>query len=572
MADTTAATYSFLPWVRQGLAARADSAGGLTVKDGNVEMRICVGVNRNNLSDVPAQLYGPGDVVGIDAREVVRTEPQNSMTDFEPNYFPLVEFNHPDFPWMFTPAGAGSSGKLRPWLCLVAVRKDMATVSMNTAQPLPVLDCPVQELPDLDESWAWAHAQVARSAVVPLDQTIAQPERNLSRLLCPRRLVPSTAYYACVVPTFEVGRKAGLGESFTADDESALRPAWSKPSASGPQDRIKLPVYYQWEFSTGLAGDFESLARRLQPQKLSAEVGVNQVDVSTPGWGIPSFPASAAGAALDMEGALRNPNAQPKPWADDVRVPFQSSLLQILDTSAKPTSPSGTPSLVGPPLYGQWYPQLDRVPSGANPPHWFRELNLDPRYRIAAGLGAQVVRYQHEDLMASAWDQLAATKADNDTLKRVQLGEQVGQSMVDKHLTPLSTERFLQVTAPIHAAVLQSAAASAAANAKTTVASAGVSAKATVTAPAKGPAANLTSTADAPQFSAAFRRIARGPIAQRIAKAAAGGPSISAQKPGILPGAAVSSASAAASSPVLSIAKLPAANLSAMLSPGTQGL
>jgi hypothetical protein len=515
MADIDLATISFLSWVRQGLAARNGIAGSVAVKDGHLALPISLSLNGSKLVDLPLQIYGPGDITGIDAREVIRTEPQHLMANFEPNYFPFIEFDHPDFPWMFTPANASAAGILRPWLCLVVVRKDAATVSMDTRKPLPVLDCPLWELPDLAEAWAWAHAQVARTASVPdMSDALAQPDRNLSRLLCPRRLDAATAYYACLVPAFAVGRKAGLGQTFTKDEETALQAAWTPASPGDTQTRIQLPVYYQWEFSTGVEGDFEALARRLQPRDLPANVGINEVDVSSPGWGVGPFPAAASGSVMQMEGALRNPAVRATPWADDVRVPFQTKLRQILDTTAKTVVP-GAPSLVGPPLYGQWYPKLDSLPAAGTPPLWFSEVNLELRFRIAAGLGAQVVRFEQEDLMASAWDQLAAQSADNELIKGAQLAEEVGNTFVDKHLASLSPERFIQVTAPIHASVVQNVGKSVSQAQPAGLAGAAGSTRAVQ------PAAVSASWAG-PGASAAFRRLARarGPIARRVAAAA----------------------------------------------------
>src|SRR5262249_35794351 len=158
-----------------------------------------------DLPEVSVQVYGPGDVVGIDAREIVRVEPPHLTANFELNYFPSVEFEHPDFLWMFSPGSADAAGKLQPWLCLVVVRKDGATLSLNVNQPLPVLTCLVSELPNLAEAWAWAHAQVVRGAALSNPQdALASQDHSVSRLLCPRRLDPMTTYYACVVPTFEV--------------------------------------------------------------------------------------------------------------------------------------------------------------------------------------------------------------------------------------------------------------------------------------------------------------------------------------------------------------------------------
>ena len=122
---------------------------------------------------------------------------------------------------------ADAAGKLRPWLCLVVVRKqEGVTLRVDRTLPLPVLDIvapaqPERELPDLSESWAWAHAQVtAASGTKVREAALAgDPALTVSRLLCPRRLDPLTEYLACVVPAFELGWKAGLGWPIKPADE-----------------------------------------------------------------------------------------------------------------------------------------------------------------------------------------------------------------------------------------------------------------------------------------------------------------------------------------------------------------
>ena len=56
-------------------------------------------------------------------------------------------------------------------------------------------------------------------------------------------------------------------------------------------------------------------------------------------------------------------------------------------------------------------------------PQWFRELNLDPRHRIVAGLGTRVVQTDQEDLMLSAWNQVVGVEAANRALRLAQLGQ-----------------------------------------------------------------------------------------------------------------------------------------------------
>ena len=167
MADD--AVRHFLPWVRQG------AASGITTPDSlgsaqRADVSLPVSVQLTNFS-VPARdvrLYGPADVTAIDPRQIVRVQPRHQTTNFESNFFPLVEFDRPDFPWLFTPARPGAGERLRPWICLVVVRKrPTMRLGRTETSPLPVLELtsPVAEdLPDLDESWAWAHAQVVGSS------------------------------------------------------------------------------------------------------------------------------------------------------------------------------------------------------------------------------------------------------------------------------------------------------------------------------------------------------------------------------------------------------------------------
>src|SRR5262245_17404199 len=336
------ANYVFLPWVRQGAAAGIQAPDGLNENQPGI-VSVPVRVRVNTTPDIERQmrLYGPGDVTGIDSQQVVRTEPRHLATDFEPNYFPAIEFDRPDFPWLFTPAKANATGRLRPWLCLVVVRKQQGvTLNVDRGLLLPVLEIkapaqPRKELPDLAESWAWAHAQVTgtQREDVPLKKSLGgDPALTVSRLLCPRRLDPLTEYIACVVPAFELGRKAGLGEPISTGqtgDEGFLRPAWTS-GAQSPQ-QLKLPVYFHWEFRTGTGGDFEALVGLLQPRDSHDMplVGKRQLDISQPGFTMEqSLPA---GTKVDLEGALSLLDAPVTDWTDEHRKRFQGGLKKILD-------------------------------------------------------------------------------------------------------------------------------------------------------------------------------------------------------------------------------------------------
>src|SRR6266446_2509013 len=119
------ATYSFLPWLRQGIAntiTSDDGEPGVKARAAaHVALQLAgnpVGGGSELTQDVTQDiaLYGPGDIIGIDSRAIVRTEPWNWVTNFEANYLAAIDFYDEDFAWRYTPARAGQSGlRLRPW-------------------------------------------------------------------------------------------------------------------------------------------------------------------------------------------------------------------------------------------------------------------------------------------------------------------------------------------------------------------------------------------------------------------------------------------------------------------------
>src|SRR3954452_24955713 len=154
--------YHYLPWVREGAAhafTNPDTPERVLTRTGGgklSELPVALLVNDRLRVDVPLRVYSPGDVIGIDPRAVLRTDPLARTADFEPNYLACIEFDNPDFPWLFTPAAAGANGRLRPWLLVRWLRPGEAVALRSSRElPLPQVDAPVQELPDLIESWAW---------------------------------------------------------------------------------------------------------------------------------------------------------------------------------------------------------------------------------------------------------------------------------------------------------------------------------------------------------------------------------------------------------------------------------
>jgi len=507
-------SYRFIPWVKTGTGAGVSIADPLDDSPASrVGLPVTLRVNDRHDAPLNLRLFGPGDVVGIDPQQVIRVEPRALTPDFEPNYFPVVEFRRPDFPWVFTPVTGDSRGRLRPWLCLVVVRRQEGVrLGSDRNRPLPVLTIsapaePSAELPDLADSWAWAHTQVVgQEQGAALAELLAgDSPRAISRLLAPVRLRPATRYYACLVPAFEAGRKAGLGLAPGAEDDR-LAPAWR--SGAGAPAAIELPVYFHWEFGTGAGGDFESLVRRLQGRPVPDGVGARGMRVEGLGFGLPDL------GVMPFEGALRSPKAAgPPPDAAKLQQ-FQTALRGILNSTV--TQGQDADPVVGPPIYGRYQGAAGQVPAPNAAPVWLRELNLDPRHRGAAGLGSLVVQDQQEQLMAAAWEQLGGVQDATRLMRQGTLGIEIGGSVLRRHMSALSEPRLLQVTAPAHARVRFGAQAQAMAAATSPTGTA-TSAAATAVAPtvdATLRSSHLSSSVTSPAFRRIFR--AGGPVARRV--------------------------------------------------------
>ena len=148
-ASMSDASVVFLPWVRQGLAARITTPDPLkTPLPAQAPLGVTLGVNNIDAASVGVRLFGPADVIGIDPRQVVRTEPPAGTDNYESNDLAAVEFDNPDLPWLFTPAAADGQGRVRPWIVLVVVRKqDGVRLRPPRTELLPVLEIGAPAVP-----------------------------------------------------------------------------------------------------------------------------------------------------------------------------------------------------------------------------------------------------------------------------------------------------------------------------------------------------------------------------------------------------------------------------------------
>lgn len=451
------ASYSFLPWLRRGVGADISRVDGGGTAEPRHALPIAVRFNSDDAKTgtLKLDLFGPGEVRSFDARAVIRTWPRAGVMDAEPNFFPAIEFDQADLPWRYTPARATAGDRLTPWITLI-VLADEEIESLTPSQGqlfgrVTVKDASV--LPKHSQLWAWAHVQVTGETTVSeakaAELLASDGHRVVARMLAPRRMKPRVSYTAFVVPSFQRGVAAGMGlDPDTTLD--GLAPAWTDTTSGA----LSLPIYYQWRFGTGPAGDFESLARLIKKFATPPTVGVRDMDVSAPSPGAP--PAHTA--PLGMQGMLRGLTTPSTSWTGPTRNTWITWLAELLNRPADRLSTPGAPRTVTPPLYGQWHAATDRSTADTpNPrPIWFQDANVDPRYRVAAALGTQVVQTSQEALMASAWEQVERIRQLNEELRQAQLARELAAQVAKRHVMVASDEAVLALTAPLHARVMAS--------------------------------------------------------------------------------------------------------------------
>lgn len=458
--------YNFVPFVRDGLsgAITADpGAGGVrAVVNVAFEVRGAGAASAAVARDLT--LYGPGDIVGLDPAQIIRREPAPNTDTAEETFIAQIEFDRPDIPWLFSPV-APRGDRLDPWLALVVCERDRSKILPPVAPGLPlVLATELGELQSLEDNAYFAHAQVVGGPKVALPANPAIADRlseehalaNLSRLICPRKLDPSTAYRAVLVPAFDCGARAGLGAS-----GGTLGPAWTRAADGGDaQNIVQLPAYDSWEFATGPAGDFKSLAERLDPIAAPWTIGRRIIDGTQPGGGLAGATAGETGALQVLSCAVRSPATPPADGPTEAESEWPAPLRDALRLAVEAGN-EDAPLLprVGPRLYGRF--QVGRNVIGevfGDPPttataadaNWFSQLNTAPRHRIVAGLGTRVVQKDQELLMQSAWAQVSEINKLNHQIQQHQFAKALNESNLKRRIAVRALGDLTQVTRPVH--------------------------------------------------------------------------------------------------------------------------
>ena len=460
------ARYQFHSWGRRGISANINDVDDLGTGVVHTKERATVSVSLKANADTVSKdfsLIGPGDIIGINRDMIIRTEPLNWITDFEPNYLAFIEFYDEDFPWRYTPARATGTNEqqLRPWLALLVLEEGEFE---RTKRQLPLPSINVTNnaaMPALTETWMWAH--VHSNIDIP-DSDLSNYERFLdslktssaedpdglfSRLMSPRHLKENTAYYCFLVPAFETGRLAGL--ELPTGTIDAQQPSWQADGTCG-----EMPVYYEWFFRTGNNADFESLVKLLQPRAMDSRIGIRDMDCSEPGFVKADGTGPMSGTTpelIGLEGALRAPTMQPTVFPNpSTSIDFQEELEALVNLNEKREADMTGDPIVTLPFYGQNHAKLhpdDALPLDITKNTWLHTLNKDPRTRVASGFGTVVIQENQEAYMKKAWQQVEKINEANRKIRDTRAAASFATQYFQQIFTVINTINLLAITRPL---------------------------------------------------------------------------------------------------------------------------
>lgn len=485
----TTGKYTFIPWLKKGLALSNEVKDTLGVGTPTGISRGIITATLNYTADGAGtdlaaktfDLYGPGDVVGVKDESIINKYPAPNALTAEPNYLPYIEFYDEDFPWRYTPAVADdtTAKRLTPWMALVALKADefedqdnylLPAIRVKTMDsgggtiPLALPEKPEETL------WAWSHVQISdivdATSSANFNNSINDvrennPDAIISRVMCARKSEPNTTYHLFLVPTFENGRLAGLGQDPTAD---VLAMAWDT-------DEVILPYYQRWSYTTAENEDFESLISQLEPITMDPQAGVRYFDfrsvqsafknslrypINDP-W-TPVLPETTTDK-WGLMGALKSPTTSVDDWADATqKATFETELRDYLNKQNERINTVDNTEVhpvVMPPIYGKWHAKEMEVPGGGYD-GWIKDVNIELNNRATAGLGTDVVIDNQENMMDHAWAQVGDVIHANEAMNRAILSKEVAKCYYTKHLQSFTAEKVLKLTKSVAKKVIPS--------------------------------------------------------------------------------------------------------------------
>jgi hypothetical protein len=167
------------------------------------------------------------------------------------------------------------------------------------------------------------------------------------------------------------------------------------------------------------------------------------------------------GVDLELHVALRPPDETLDPLVPLTGQSYIDKLKSRLrdagyDISLVTGGPAVAPPEVGPPVWGQLPVGSTAVTSalgGPAVPPWLSELNLDPRLRVAAGLGAEVVRRNQDHYVEQAWRQIGDIKEANRLRRRGEFSLAASLRLHSKWIAQVDAGNLLTACGPVQAKI-----------------------------------------------------------------------------------------------------------------------
>ena len=445
-----------LPYLRKGLSCNITSSGKLIQQ--RATLKIDLGVDLNNavsntvenrvLEGQIIQLMGPADVKSLKETSVNLISPvENSQVKLFKEYLPFIEFYEEDLPWRYTPV-ATADEDFHPWMVLIAVKEsEFESIILSDATKVAMLNITSQErfneiFPNKDLLSKVGHVQIESDIEVNksnVDSLLEDnPDCGLSRILCTSKLDTGENYVALLIPSYETGRLAALGEDITSTPLGQR--AWDD-TLDGQNLRpqgLVFPYYKRWKFSTSSnKADFKELASLLtftSDQQYSEMKATLDVDITNTGIqysGIEKDSVIDVPAALTLDGSstpLRTESEE-----------YTNALKELLDLNPVfAENASGEINMeedpwVVPPVYGARHKLTTSDEFSKSSSDVVSQVNLKLKNRIAAGMGSMVVNKNQETFVNRAWKKVEKINQLNQTIREYYQMMQVDEKASAKH-------------------------------------------------------------------------------------------------------------------------------------------
>lgn len=445
-----------LPYYRKGLSNSITSSGQL--KRHRATLKVNLGVELNKkfddtrveklLDGQEIQLMGPADVKSVQKNAISRiSPPEGAKTRLFKDYLPYVEFFEEDLPWRYTPV-ATTDADFRPWMTLIAVKEDEVSFLVNSnGTKLATLQIDSEErygkiFPSAKLLFNVAHVQIDSAIEVTRDNVNAlldeNPDCGISRILCTSTLEENSTYVALLIPTYELGRLAGLGQS--VNDVRLGKCAWEPLLANQNHrpDGLTFPVYFKWKFHTSIVkADFKTLASQLfftGEKEYDQMKAYLDVDISQSGLGDVHFDEEKV---VDVPAALMlDKKNQQLRKEDNSYTEALKDLLELnpvlKENETGEINMEEDPWIV-PPVYGARHLLTTQPQFANNQMDVVKEVNLLLKNRVAAGMGSTIVKKNQEQFVNRAWKKVEKINQLNQAIREYYQMKQVNEKATAKY-------------------------------------------------------------------------------------------------------------------------------------------